>query len=169
MSIDSVAMTPPEDPRVGPHPFIGRSDRWCELPGCNRPDRNTVHVNDATPGLTQPIPALRYLALVEAAKAVVREGLSSSAHILLEQALTALGHGRPPYRAERALAEVDRLRRDDPDAYRALGQRIASDIVTKPEHRLPSLMQMLPESGAEPERTPDGTTAVLDDYQHRGQ
>lgn len=32
------------DPTV-PHPFEGRTDRWCTLPGCDRPDRAKVHTD----------------------------------------------------------------------------------------------------------------------------
>ena len=31
------------EPPVRPHEFVGRSDRWCEFPGCDRPDRNPIH------------------------------------------------------------------------------------------------------------------------------
>lgn len=32
---------------VGPHKFVGRLDRWCEV--CNRPDRDPIHVGVAEP------------------------------------------------------------------------------------------------------------------------
>jgi len=41
---DEFAMT---DPGIEPHVFIGRDDRWCGFPGCNRPDRNPIHLTPA--------------------------------------------------------------------------------------------------------------------------
>jgi hypothetical protein len=48
------ATTPPEPP-AGPHPFVGRQDRWCEQ--CHRPDRDPIHAQAGPPDLTDAIQA----------------------------------------------------------------------------------------------------------------
>jgi hypothetical protein len=48
------ATTPPEPP-AGPHPFVGRQDRWCEQ--CHRPDRDPIHAPAGLPDLTDAIQA----------------------------------------------------------------------------------------------------------------
>jgi hypothetical protein len=132
MTMDATAMTPPEDPRVGPHPFVGRSDRWCDLPGCDRPDRNPIH--QYPDGLSLgDLKASEFYALLEAAKSVARfadtgkiigtpaTANSWAALQLLEQALTKLGHSQHAQRpSERVMAEVARIRRDDPALFTAL-------------------------------------------------
>lgn len=152
------------DWRVGSHPYAG-GDRGCDLPGCGRPADNPIH--DSAPAGSR---------LLEAAKAVARgyEGgtiiaLSTNtsgakALSLLDQALAAAGHPtRPPKASERAMAEIDRLRRDDPEAYRHLVKQLAEDLATNAQP------ESLIDRALAPERTADGTSAVLDDYQNRGQ
>lgn len=44
IGMDAAAMMPPDNDALPPHEFKGRLDRWCEVPGCDRPDRNPIHV-----------------------------------------------------------------------------------------------------------------------------
>jgi hypothetical protein len=43
------------EPPAGPHPFVGRQDRWCEQ--CHRPDRDPIHAPAGPPDLTHAIQA----------------------------------------------------------------------------------------------------------------
>jgi hypothetical protein len=47
--------TTPTEPPAGPHPFVGRQDRWCEQ--CHRPDRDPIHAPAGPPDLTHAIHA----------------------------------------------------------------------------------------------------------------
>jgi hypothetical protein len=51
--------TTPTGPPAGPHPFVGRQDRWCEHEQCHRPDRDPIHAPAGPPDFIDEVIAER--------------------------------------------------------------------------------------------------------------
>lgn len=168
------AERPPEDPGVGPHPFMGRSDRWCELPGCNRPDRNAIH-NSAPAGSRLLESAKAVLRMVDSEAPLIIVNVADTSIDVLREAVRIASPKPDPYVVAREAAR--QLRDADPVRFRALaaiGEIDLNNIDPCPRCGAHSLVPHEPTCAIGRGqrlvlRTPDGTTEVLDDYQSRGQ
>lgn len=89
---------------VGPHPYVGDADRYCQRPGCGQPDRNPIH-DEPTAGHGAPVYADPVTGVVrlhrrtpEAAHAYLTDQLvrALAENAVMADALTRLTHGFEP-------------------------------------------------------------------------